>query len=421
MSTILVIDDNSGICEAISVLFRLHDIGVCTAATPEEGLRALEHNEIQLVIQDMNFTSDTTSGAEGEALFRQIRSLYPDLPVILLTAWTHLESAVALVKEGAADYLGKPWEDDKLVATVRNLLALQAARASHEEMARAIREQRDALDDFDLCGIVFASPVMLRLLQTATQVARANVPVLVTGPNGAGKEKVAEIIHANSGRQGRFVTVNAGALPADLVESELFGTEAGAFTGAEKRPGWFEVADGGTLFLDEIGNLPPAGQAKLLRVLQTGEFERLGGREKISVDVRLITATNTDLPTAIREGAFREDLFYRINLIELALPSLNQRSEDIIPLAEHFLDGAATLSTAAVRALAAYHWPGNVRQLENCMKRVALLSAGREVTVEDLNLEPPTFSASRDPDATAVREALSAYNGVVASQPPASG
>ncbi len=330
----------------------------------------LECERVDLVVQDMNFHADTTSGEEGVALFRAIRERAPDLPVILLTAWTHLPTAVELVKAGAADYLSKPWDDTKLLATVENLLELGESTREVTRLRSERRAHRSALSEhFDLRGIVFASSAMERLIDLACQVARADVPVLITGPNGAGKERIAEIVHANSAvKSGPFVIVNCGALPSELIEAELFGAEAGAYTGANKaREGRFELADGGTLLLDEIGNLPLSGQMKLLRILETGQFERLGSSKTRQVKVRVLSATNADLSAMIRAGTFREDLYYRLNVIELALPPLASRPDDILPLAEHFLGGSATLSPEARTALLDYAWPGNVRELKNAL------------------------------------------------------
>jgi DNA-binding NtrC family response regulator len=265
---------------------------------------------------------------------------------------------------------------------------------------------------------VFASGEMLRVLELACRVARADVPVLITGPNGAGKERIAEIVHANSAvRDKPLVAVNCGALPGELIEAELFGAEAGAFTGATRaREGRFEAADGGTLFLDEIGNLPAAGQMKLLRVLESGEFERLGSTRTRRVKVRVISATNADLPAMIREGRFREDLFYRLNTIEIALPPLSERSEDVLPLAERFLGDDAVLSDDARDVLVAYPWPGNVRELRNTIERAKLLCGRDEITLEHLGLQPVAASASRnldDPPREAVEEALRKAGGVI--------
>lgn len=380
----------------------------------------LERNHIDLIVQDMNFHADTTSGEDGVQLFRAIRERYPDLPIILLTAWTHLETAVDLVKAGAADYLAKPWDDRKLMATVTNLLEL----GENTSAVRRYRQERkqtqvDLQQRYDLRGIVYASAAMERVVALACQVARADVPVLIRGPNGAGKERNAEIIQANSSvRNGPFVTVNCGALPSELIEAELFGAEPGAYTGAMKaREGRFEVADGGTLFLDEIGNLPLPGQMKLLRILETGQFERLGSSKTRRVKVRIISASNADLHELMRNGQFREDLYYRLNVIELMLPALAERPEDIFPLAEQFLDGAATLDNDARRALNEHSWPGNVRELKNAISRARLLARNGVITASDLGLQTSaaTSRSSRDnePDRSAIERALQRHGGVI--------
>ncbi|EKE69503.1 sigma-54-dependent transcriptional regulator [Gallaecimonas xiamenensis] len=411
MDKILIIDDNPAVGQALGLLLKLNGLDAESALTPQAGLKRLAEGGISLVIQDMNFTADTTSGEEGKALFFAIRERCPDIPIILLTAWTELEMAVNLVKAGAADYLGKPWDDAKLIATVQNLLEL-AELSQQQAMARDRHHQRQTklAANFDLAGLVYQSDAMQRLVEMAVQVAKADVPVLITGPNGAGKEKIAEIIQRNSQvAAGPFVRVNAGALPLDLMEAELFGAEPGAYTGLNKtRIGRFEAADGGTLFLDEIGNLSLSGQMKLLRVLQTGEFERLGSTQTRKVRVRLISATNTDLPAAIGQGQFREDLYYRLNVIELSLPPLRERREDILPLARHFLAGRP-LSLDACRMLEAYDWPGNVRELENCLKRAMLLALDHRIEGTDLNLPAPRQSRPRpafEPDEQQLRDVL---------------
>lgn len=420
MPTVLVIDDNPSVAIALDVLFSMHDIRTVGAETPEAGLALLERGSIDLVISDMNFHADTTSGEEGVALFRQIRERNPDMPVILLTAWTHLEAAVELVKAGAADYLGKPWDDQKLLTAVNNLLELAETRRELSEHRSGERSRRDALAmGNDLRGLVYADPASEALLSLALQVARSELPVLVTGPNGAGKEKFAEILHYNSAvRGGPFVAVNCGALPHDLIEAELFGAEPGAFTGAGTKPraGKFEAADGGTLFLDEIGTLPLAGQVKLLRVLETGRFQRLGSNGERSVKVRVVSATNADLPALIAEGRFREDLFYRLNGIELRLPALNARPRDILPLARHFLPDGKQFSENAERALLAHAWPGNVRELRNAVQRAALLSDER-IDAPALGLTAPAVAAapaSNEPDRATIEAALQRAGGVLA-------
>ena len=417
MPTVLIIDDNAAVGIALDVLFSLHDIAALHAASPEEGLAVLAREPVDLVIQDMNFTADTTSGEEGVALFRAIRAAYPDLPVILLTAWTHLDAAVDLVKAGAADYLSKPWNDARLLATVSNLIELgQANRALGARLQRERRARRELEQHFDLRGLVWADPATEKVLSLACQVARADVPVLITGPNGTGKERIAEIIQANSQvAGGPFVVLNCGALPAELIEAELFGAEAGAYTGASRaREGKFEAADGGTLFLDEIGNLPLAGQMKLLRVLETGRFERLGSNRERQVKVRVVSATNADLGTMIRLGTFREDLFYRLNVIELKLPPLAARPGDILPLARSFLAPGRRLHPSAESALLAHAWPGNVRELKNVMARAGLLAQEDAIKPADLGLPPGALAAEAEPDREAIVAALARAGGVIA-------
>jgi len=410
MRTVLVIDDNPAVAQALTVLFGLHDIRTLTALTPQKGLAAAARERVDLVIADMNFSADTTSGEEGEALFRALRAQSPDLPVVLLTAWTHLQSAVQLVKAGAADYIGKPWENDKLLATVENLLELGEANRERRRLQEEQRRRRERLaEQFDLCGIVFASDAMERSVELACRVARADVRVLITGPNGAGKERIAQIVHANSAnRSGPFVAVNCGAIPAELIEAELFGAEAGAYTGATRaRAGRFETADGGTLFLDEIGDLPLAGQVKLLRVLETGHYEMLGSSRTRTSQTRIISATNADLPALIREGRFREDLYYRLNVIDIPVPSLAERGADILPLARHFLSDGLTLSEDAAAALQAHDWPGNVRELRNSIERAKLMARDNVVSAADLNLPSAPRSALRETEQLS-REVLEA-------------
>jgi DNA-binding NtrC family response regulator len=420
MTTVLIIDDNAAVTIALEVLLSLHDINGMRAASPEEGLALLASHSVDLVIQDMNFTADTTSGEEGAVLFREIRRHHPDLPVILLTAWTHLDAAVELVKSGAADYLAKPWDDHRLIATVTNLIELgQANRALAQRVQGERRQRRDLEEGFDLRGIVWQDPATAHVLHLACQVARADVPVLISGPNGAGKERIAEIIQANSAvREGPFVVLNCGALPAELIEAELFGAEAGAYTGASTaREGKFEAANGGTLFLDEIGNLPLAGQMKLLRVLETGRFERLGSNRERQVSVRVISATNADLPAMIRAGTFREDLFYRLNLIELKLPPLVARPGDILPLAMSFLSGGKSLHPGAETALLAHSWPGNVRELKNVMARASLLASNPMINASDLGLPADAIQAAAadaEPERDVIVQSLARAGGVVA-------
>jgi DNA-binding NtrC family response regulator len=416
--TVLVADDSEAVRTAFQVLLSLHGARVLGASSPAEALATVRSQEVDLVIQDMNFRRDATSGEEGIALFRELRALHPDVPVILLTAWTHLETAVDLVKAGAADYIAKPWDDARLLTTVRNLLELRAAVEENVQRRANRAEARAQLAErFKLSNVVYESDALHTVVSMAAQVAHADVPVLITGPNGAGKEVIADIVHANSARRNQpYVKVNAGALPDTLLEAELFGTESGAFTGAKARAGRFEAADGGTLFLDEIGNLPLAGQAKLLRVLQTGEYERLGSDTTRRADVRIVAATNANLRDAMREGKFREDLYYRLSVIELAVPPLAERRDDILPLTRAFLPAGAHLTGDGERALVNHAWPGNVRELRNVLQRAALLAGSAPINAAALNLPAVLAARSDEPvlDRASILRALEDNKQIVA-------
>ena len=417
--TVLVADDSEAVRTAFQVLLSLHGAKVLGASSPAEALATVRSQEVDLVIQDMNFRREATSGEEGIALFRELRALHPDVPVILLTAWTHLETAVDLVKAGAADYIAKPWDDARLLTTVRNLLELRAAVEENvATRARRAEARAQLAERYDLSGLVYESEAMHTVASMAAQVAHADVPVLITGPNGAGKEVLADIVHANSARKDKpYIKINAGALPDQLIEAELFGTESGAFTGAKARAGRFEAADGGTLFLDEIGNLPLAGQAKLLRVLQTGQYERLGSNATRKADVRVIAATNLPLLDAMREGRFREDLYYRLSVIELQVPPLAERRDDVLPLARSFLPSGARLTSDAERALLNYPWPGIVRELRNVLQRAALLTGDGPLHTATLNLPAVLPARSDDPvlDRATIERVL-AENGQIVAQ-----
>ncbi len=435
---VLIVEDQPAVASALRVLLEIHDVASVVARDPREALAMARREPPALVIQDMNFTPGATSGEEGIALFRKLRELDPDLPVLLLTGWTSLETAVQLTREGASDYLAKPWDDQKLAASVRSLLALRELQLENRRLRDERAEtRRELARAHDVCGAVYESQAMHELIALAVRVARADVPVLITGPSGSGKEKLAEILHANSDRAaGPLVKVNAGAIPEELLESELFGAEPGAYTDAKKRrTGRFEAAHGGTLFLDEIGNLSPAGQMKLLRVLQSGQFERLGSSRTLTVDTRIVCATNADLPALIASGRFREDLYFRLNVIELSVPPLASRPDDIVPLAELFLaelsaqgpSPARALSHAARRVLKAHSWAGNVRELRNRIQRALLVAQGEHVEPQDLGLpaaagvtappapEPlaPRAASGEDGDRARIENALREANGMV--------
>ncbi|MDX3773074.1 sigma-54 dependent transcriptional regulator [Chromatiaceae bacterium AAb-1] len=415
MLNILIIDDNPAICQALETLLQLHGYQPFSAAVPELAWQQLQQHNIDLIIQDMNFAQGEMHGEQGKTLFYQLRRHYPDIPVVLLTAWTQLEMVVELIKAGATDYIAKPWDDQRLLTTISNALKLHQLNRQYQ---RQQKQQQALFTGKELCGLVFASPQMQQLLQMALQLAPSQAAILITGPNGAGKEGIANILHANSARAAQaFIKVNMGALPAELIEAELFGAEAGAYSGLTKpRIGRFEAANGGTLFLDEIGNLPLSGQIKLLRVLQTGEFERLGSSATRKTDVRVISATNTDLLTAIAGGQFRQDLYYRLNVVELHLNPLAERKEDILPLARHFLSGQKILTSEAEQALLHYHWPGNVRELQNTCQRALLLSAQPEISAADLGLPASDNSSKRvldDLSEQQIRQALLQHGNII--------
>lgn len=433
---VLVVDDQPAVVKALEVLLDLHDIPNLSASSPEDALQIARSHTLGAVLQDMNFGRSQTSGEQGIDLFRALRQTQTDVPILLMTAWASLETAVQLVKEGASDYIEKPWDDDKLLAAVRNLIQLRALQLENDQLKAEVRETRRGLaHKYDLCGIVYESEALHRTISLAVSIAGSDAPVLVTGPSGSGKERLAEIVQANSRRSnGPFIRVNVGAIPEELMESELFGAEAGAYTGLEKRRiGHFESAAGGTLFLDEIDALSLSGQVKLLRILQSGDFQRLGSSRTLHSDVRVVSATNAQLNEAIASGAFREDLFFRLNVVELKVPGLQERSADILPLAEFFLkklsDGSASQATRfserARISLVEHDWPGNVRELENRVHRATLVAQGPEITPLDLGLVseeelPQPDSSSKTIGAEDIAEykqvlrALSKAQGVVA-------
>jgi DNA-binding NtrC family response regulator len=389
---VLIADDQTDVLEALRLLLKGEGYTIETATTPSGVLRALEERELDVVLIDMNYARDTTSGREGLELLQRIHELDPTLPVIVMTAWGSVEGAVDAMRVGARDYVEKPWENASLLARL----------STQVELGRALRRARRLEDENELLrgagapACIAESAAMKQVLRTAKRVAPSEASVLITGEHGTGKDLVAACLHAASSRSDRpLVTVNAGGLSETLFDSELFGHVRGAFTDAKSdRIGRFELADRGTLFLDEIANVPPTLQAKLLRVLQTGELERVGSSRTRRVDVRVVAATNADIAEEVAAGRFREDLFFRLNTIEIAVPPLRERRDDIPPLAAHFLSRFASrygkpregFDEEATRALLDHPWPGNVRELEHAVERGVLMSTSALIGSADLGL-----------------------------------
>jgi DNA-binding NtrC family response regulator len=409
---ILVADDQADILDALRLLLSDEGYDVTAARSPVEALGRLEASDFDLAILDLNYTRDTTSGQEGFDLMERIRALDPTLPVLVVTAWSSVAGAVEAMRRGARDYIEKPWDDERLLVTVRTQVDLRRAlRKSHRLQEANTRLQRGATPVF-----ISNSPGMLEVRQTIERIAPSDASVLITGEHGTGKEVVATRLHALSDRRTRpLVTMNAGGLAEGIAESELFGHVKGAFTDARfDRIGCFELADEGTLFLDEIANMPVRLQAQLLRVLQTGEVQRVGSSRLRFVSVRVLSATNANLPAEIAAGRFREDLLYRLNTVVIHLPPLRDRREDVAPLALHFLAHYSARYRKPVEAFAAdaldvmmaHSWPGNVRELAHSIERAVLMADGgaRAVTARDLNL-PRIPRAGTSPDAQSLEEA----------------
>jgi DNA-binding NtrC family response regulator len=375
---ILIIDDDSAILTSITLLLEHHGLQTCTATDPAEARGVLAANPVSLVILDMNFTIDTT-GQDGLQFLREIKSEYPDIPVILITAWGHMSLAIDGMKAGAADFLNKPWDNRHLLESVNTALKLS------EKLELGKNRSREELDrKYHFNKIIGQDSRLLDILRVVSRISPTQAPVLITGESGTGKELIAEAIHENSDRRaGPFIKVNLGAIPGPLFESELFGHTRGAFTDAyTDRTGRFSEAHGGTLFLDEIGELELISQVKLLRVLQERKFEPVGSNITRTVDVRILTATNKDLRQLVLNGRFREDLFYRINLITIDLPPLRERRNDIPLLIYHFLENLKQLyrrtglsvTPEAIAWLESLSYPGNIRELKNLVERTVLLS-----------------------------------------------
>ncbi|HEX2203149.1 MAG TPA: sigma-54 dependent transcriptional regulator [Longimicrobium sp.] len=424
---ILIADDQPDVLQALRLLLKGEGFQIETATSPASVLAAVRERELDVALMDLNYARDTTSGREGLDLLPQVQALDPTLPVVVMTAWGSVEGAVEAMRRGARDYVEKPWDNARLLAT----LAAQVELGRALRRARTLEQETRRLRGDALPHMIAESRAMQPVLRMMERVGPSDAAVLVTGEHGTGKDVVARWLHASSPRAPKpMVAVNAGAIAEGVFESELFGHVKGAFTDARAdRAGAFELADGGTLFLDEIGTMPHEQQAKLLRVLQTGEFQRVGATRTRRADVRVVSATNLDIRRAVAEGRFREDLLFRLNTVEIHLPPLRERREDIPPLATHFLRRQAAqyhkaldgFAPDAMQALLAYAWPGNIRELEHAVERAVLLASGPQVTAEDLTLRTRDVPAAvaleemslEDAERLLIRKALARYNGNV--------
>jgi DNA-binding NtrC family response regulator len=424
---LLIADDQPHILEALELLLRPEGYRLVSARTPAEALARFAESEFDGLLIDLNYTRDTTSGKEGLDLISAIRAREAHLPVIVMTAWASVDLAVDAMRRGASDFIQKPWDNTRLLTILRTqteLFALQRRTQRLEAENHLLRAE--GAPEF-----IAESPSMHPVVELMTRVGPSDASILITGEHGTGKEVVAQTLHRLSQRAHRsLIAVNTGALPDGTFESELFGHVKGAFTDARAdRIGRFELASGGTLFLDEIANIPPRQQAKLLRVLETGELERVGSSTTRTVDVRMLSATNADLRVAAAAGEFREDLLFRLNTVEIRLPALRERREDIPILAAHFLSRYSAryrrpisgLEPAALQAILDYPWPGNVRELDHTIERGVLMARDTQLQAADLGLyaQTPTGSAQQALDdlsleaveAVLVRKALSRSNG----------
>jgi DNA-binding NtrC family response regulator len=431
---ILAADDQEHILEALDLLLHPQGYRVDKVRSPVLVREALASSSYDAILIDLNYTRDTTSGQEGLDLLSQIVALDATVPVIVMTAWANVELAVEAMRRGARDFVQKPWENERLISILRTQVELHRAL---QQAARLEAENR-LLRAEGRPEFIATAPAMQSVLETITRVGPSDANVLITGEHGTGKEVVAQTLHALSARASRaLVAVNTGAIPDGVFESELFGHVKGAFTDARMdRIGRFELADGGTIFLDEIGNVPLRQQAKLLRVLESGEIERVGSSRPRRVNVRVLSATNTDLPAGCASGQFREDLLFRLNTVEIHIPALRERREDIPALAAHFLSRYAAryrrpvqgFDAAAIQALKQYSWPGNVRELEHTIERAVLMCRTELIQPADLSLSSPRSQPQNleelsleAVEAVLVRKALQRFQGNVSQAAEALG
>ena len=399
--SILIADDQPDVLEALRLLLKAEGYQIKAVSSPSSVIETLTKQDFDLLLIDLNYTRDTTSGQEGLDLLKHIQSLDYTLPVVVMTAWGSVELAVEAIKRGARDFVQKPWENSRLLSILRTQIELRQALRQGQRLEAENRLLRE-----DVFPKIIAESAAMHPVQTLIdRIGSSDANILITGENGTGKSLVAKILHSRSSRSAKpLITVNAGGLSEGVFESELFGHVKGAFTDAKSdRVGRFELADRGTLFLDEIANIPPNLQAKLLRVLETGEFERVGSSKTIHIDVRILSATNSNLSQEVSAGRFRQDLLFRLNTIEIHLPPLRERREDIPLLASHFLSQHAMryrkvvkgMEERALQRLLAHPWPGNIRELDHAIERAVLMSQGEMVRAGDFWLSAGRESGTR--------------------------
>lgn len=423
---ILIADDQSDVREALRLLLKGEGYQIQEASSPQSILRAVENQELDVVVMDLNYNRDTTSGLEGLDLLLKVKTMDPALPVVVMTAWGTVDIAVEAMRRGARDFIQKPWDNTRLLTIIRTQSELRRAL----KQGRRLEEENRALREQGIPNLVGQASAMQSVVQVIQRVAPSDANVLITGENGTGKTIVAQSIHALSARASRpLLIVNAGGLSEGVFESELFGHVKGAYTDAKSdRVGRFELADGGTLFLDEISNISIAQQARLLRVLETGEFEPVGSSRTRKADVRILSATNADLQSEVASGRFRQDLLFRLNTIEIRIPPLRERRDDIPVLAAQFLQQHARryrkditgFEPSALQQLLQNLWPGNVRELDHAVERGVLMAQGRTIRSEDLSLSSRGEASGNledmsleDVEALLIKKALARFGGNV--------
>ena len=408
---IIVADDQQDVLTALRLLLKNDGMGVTTVSSPAGLLEAVRSESFDVAIMDLNYTRDTTSGREGLELLPQLHAVDATLPIIVMTAWGTIDVAVEAMRRGARDFLEKPWDNHRVLTLVRNQVSYSREVRNGRRLEAENQLLRAAGDE----DFIAEAPSMRAVLDTVERIAPSDASVLITGENGTGKGLIARLIHKLSRRAAKaFIAVNMGSIPETVFETEMMGHVRGAFTDAKAdRVGRFELADGGTMFMDEIGNVPVSQQAKLLRIIESGEFERVGSSRTQRADVRSVTATNANLPELVAQGRFRQDLLFRLNTIEVRLPPLRERREDIVPIAYRRLAALAAkygrrlegFDDGALQLVRTYSWPGNVRELGNVIERAVLMARGSSITAADLRLDLQTPTAAPSIEAMSLEDA----------------